>query len=205
MRILLALLLTLALPSGARADDLTSLRHAWAAVYYRMPETQQVAAFPALAARAEALVAAQPEAAEPLILKAIILSTYAEAKGGLDALSLVEAARDAALKAAKLDDRADDAGAYTVLGVLHYKVPGWPIGFGNNKTARQYLDQALTIAPDAVDANYFYGDFLREQGDDAEARGFLQKALAAPARPGREDEDAGRRRKIENDLTRLGN
>jgi Tfp pilus assembly protein PilF len=116
----------------------------------------------------------------------------------------VKAARDTALAAAKLDEKADDAGAYTVLGVLYYKVPGWPIGFGNNRRARENLDRALAIAPDAVDANYFYGDFLIEQGEKAEARGFLEKALKAPARPGREDEDAGRKREIEKALARLG-
>jgi tetratricopeptide (TPR) repeat protein len=207
MRILLAILLTLALPRAVAADDLApalaELRHAWAKVYYQTPEEQQVAQFAALKARADAIVAQHPQAAELLILKAIILSTYAEAKSSLDALSLVEAARDTALQAAKLDEKADDAGAYTVLGVLYYKVPGWPIGFGSNRKARENLKLALAIAPDAVDANYFYGDFLIEQGEKAEARRFLERALQAPARPGREDEDVGRKREIEKDLARI--
>jgi len=208
MRIFFVLLLTLATARAAAADDLApalaELRHAWAKVYYQTPEEQQVPQFATLKDRADALAARHPQSAELLILKAIILSTYAEAKGSLDALSLVEAARDTALQAAKLDEKADDAGAYTVLGVLYYKVPGWPIGFGNNRRARENLDRALALAPDAVDANYFYGDFLIEQGEKAEARRFLEKALKAPARPGREDEDAGRRREIEKDLARIG-
>jgi tetratricopeptide (TPR) repeat protein len=208
MRILLVLLLTLVTARAAAADDLAAslaeLRHAWAKVYYQTPQDQQVPQFAALQDRADALAAQHPQAAEPLILKAIILSTYAEAKGSLDALSLVKSARDAALAAAKIDEKADDAGAYTVLGVLYYKVPGWPIGFGNNRRARENLDRALALAPDAIDANYFYGDFLIDQGEKAKARGFLEKALKAPARPGREDEDAGRKREIEKDLARLG-
>jgi tetratricopeptide (TPR) repeat protein len=208
MRILLVLLLTLVTARAAAADDLAAslaeLRHAWAKVYYQTPQDQQVPQFAGLQDRADALATQHPQAAEPLILKAIILSTYAEAKGSLDALSLVKSARDAALAAAKIDEKADDAGAYTVLGVLYYKVPGWPIGFGNNRRARENLDRALALAPDAIDANYFYGDFLIEQGEKAEARGYLEKALKAPARPGREDEDAGRKREIEKDLARLG-
>jgi tetratricopeptide (TPR) repeat protein len=208
MRILLAILLTTAAVRMAHADDMTAaladLRHAWAKVYYQTPEEQQVPQFPTLVTRADALIARYSQAAEPLILKAIILSTYAEAKGGLDALSLVETARDSALQAAKIDERADDAGAYTVLGVLYYKVPGWPIGFGNDDKARGYLARARAIAPDAVDANYFTGDFLLEQDEADKAKAFLEKALKAPARPGREDEDAGRRREIEADLARLG-
>ena len=122
---------------------------------------------------------------------------------GLGALALAEAARDAALAAAKIDDRALDAGAYTALGALYYKVPGWPIGFGNDRKAKDYLDRALAIAPGAVDVNYFYGDFMLEQGEKAKARAFLEKALQAPARPGRADEDQGRKREIEAELARL--
>jgi tetratricopeptide (TPR) repeat protein len=207
MRILTAILLTLALARAAAAEDLADLRHAWAKVYYETPADQQVAQFAGLKDRADSLVAQHPGAPDVLILKAIILSTYAEAKGSLDALALVEAARDAALQAAKIDDRAVEAGAYTVLGVLYYKVPGWPIGFGSNRKARQYLDQALAIAPDAIDVNYFQGDFLLEEGDKADrkkAKAFLEKALQAKPRPGRADEDAGRKRDIETDLARIG-
>jgi tetratricopeptide (TPR) repeat protein len=203
MRILFAILLTLAAARTAAAEEVADLRHAWAKVYYQATEDQQVAQFAGLQDRADALVAQHPGTAEPLILKAIILSTYAEAKGSLDALGLVEAARDTALEAARIDDKAVEAGAYTVLGVLYYKVPGWPIGFGNNKKAKAYLDQALAIAPDAVDANYFMGDFLLGRGDEKQARAYLEKALQAPPRPGRADEDAGRKGDIEKDLARI--
>jgi tetratricopeptide (TPR) repeat protein len=162
-----------------------------------------VAQFASLKDRADTLAAQHPDSADVLILKAIILSTYAEAKGSLDALSLVEAARDTALQAARIDEHAVDAGAYTVLGVLYYKVPGWPIGFGSNRKARDYLERARAIAPDAIDVNYFLGDFLLEQGEKKAAKSYLEKALQAPPRPGRADEDAGRRRDIEKDLARL--
>jgi uncharacterized protein HemY len=203
MRILFAILLTLATAQAAAAEDLADLRHAWAEVYYRTPAEQQVAQFARLKDRADALAAQHPDSADVLILKAIILSTYAEAKGSLDALSLVEAARDTALQAARIDEHAVDAGAYTVLGVLYYKVPGWPIGFGSNRKARDYLERARAIAPDAIDVNYFLGDFLLEQGEKKAAKSYLEKALQAPPRPGRADEDAGRRRDIEKDLARL--
>jgi tetratricopeptide (TPR) repeat protein len=206
---LIAAFMILAGRTGTAAEDMTSaladLGHAWAKVYYLTPEDQQEAQFPALTARITAIAGQYPTAAEPLIWKAIVFSSYAKAKGGLGALDLAETARDAATAAAKLDDQALDAGAYTALGALYYKVPGWPIGFGNNRLAREYLERARAIAPDAADVNYFTGDFLLEQGDNKGARGFLQKALKAPARPGREDEDAGRRREIEADLARLAN
>jgi tetratricopeptide (TPR) repeat protein len=190
--------------ADALSDRLTALRHAWAKVYYNTPDAQQVGAYPPLVTDAQAIAAANPDRAEPLIWEAIILSCYAKAKGGLGALDLAEQARTAALAAARMDDKALDAGAYTALGVLYYKVPGWPIGFGNNTRAQQYLDRARAIAPDAADVNYFTGDFLLDQGEKEKARAFLEKALHAAPRPGREDEDAGRKVEIQRDLARAG-
>jgi tetratricopeptide (TPR) repeat protein len=194
--------------AGAKAEDmatrLDALGHAWAKVYYGTPESRQAVDYPPLVATAEAIAATYPGKAEPLIWEAIVLSSYAKAKGGLGALDLAERARDAALAAAKIDEKALDAGADTALGVLYYKVPGWPLGFGNDRLAQHYLDKALAIAPAAVDVNYFYGDFMIEQGDKKKARAFLEKALRAPPRPGRADADAGRKIEIRKDLAKLG-
>jgi len=89
---------------------------------------------------------------------------------------------------------------YTSLGSLYYKVPRWPMAFGDKKKAREYLDKAIKLNPDGIDPNYFYGDFLLEQGEYAQARDYLGKALAAPPRPGREDADQGRREEIQQDI-----
>jgi len=189
--------------ADSMASDITALSHAWAKVYYQTPEQSQEAAYPALVAQADAVAKAYPAKAEPMVWQAIILSSYAKAKGGLGAIGLAEQARDIALAAAKIDEKALNAGAYASLGALYYKVPGWPIGFGSDKKAKEYLDRAVAIAPDSIDVNYFYGDFMIEQGDKAKARTFLEKALQSPARPGREDADAGRKQEIEADLAKL--
>jgi tetratricopeptide (TPR) repeat protein len=193
--------------NGAFADematDITTLSHAWAKIYYQTPEQQQEAQYPALVAQADAVAKAYPAKAEPMIWQAIILSSYAKAKGGLGAVGLAEQARDIALAAAKIDEKALNAGAYTSLGALYYKVPGWPIGFGSDKKAKEYLDRAIAIAPESIDVNYFYGDFMIEQGDKEKARAFLEKALQAPPRPGREDADTGRKQEIAADLAKL--
>ncbi|MNN01373.1 hypothetical protein D3C81_1139900 [compost metagenome] len=76
-------------------------------------------------------------------------------------------------------------------------MPGWPISFGDDKRAEQLLKQALSLNPDGIDANYFYGDFLLRQKRHAEAKVALEKALAAPPRPGREVADAGRRKEAQ--------
>ncbi|MDP2247983.1 MAG: tetratricopeptide repeat protein, partial [Nitrosomonadales bacterium] len=122
------------------------------------------------------------------------------AKGGLGALKQAEKARDLLLLAEKINPQALQGSAYTTLGSLHYKVPGWPIGFGDKKKARTYLEKALQINPDGIDPNYFYADFLSEQGDYNKALQYYEKALAATPRPGREDADAGRRQEIESGM-----
>ena len=103
----------------------------------------------------------------------------------------------------KLDPQALQGSAYTSLGTLYYKVPGFPIGFGNKNKAREYLQHALAINPDGVDPNFFYGEFLLEQDEYEQALEHLQKALQAPPRPGREQADAGRRKEIEMLIARV--
>ena len=114
-------------------------------------------------------------------------------KGGLGALGLVKQAKALYESAIRIDGNALDGSAYNSLGVLYYKVPGWPIGFGDKNTARELLQKALAINPKGIDPNFFYGEYLLETDQAAEAMTYLQRAVQAPARPGRQVADAGRR------------
>ena len=194
-----ALLLSLpsfALTAGGE-QSLKQLQGRWAEINYQLPKEQREAAFAKLADEATAAVKSEPQAPELLIWRGIILSTWAGAKGGLGALDLAKQARGEFEAAIKLDAKALDGSAYTSLGSLYYQVPGWPIGFGDDKRAEQLLKQALTLNPGGIDANYFYGDFLQRQKRYAEAKAALEKALAAAPRPGREVADAGRRKEVQ--------
>ena len=62
--------------------------------------------------------------------------------------------------------------------------------------AKEYFEKALALNPNGIDPNYFYADLLADQGEYAKAADHLKRALAAPARPGREDADAGRRQEV---------
>ena len=132
-----------------------------------------------------------------------MLSTYAGAKGGLGALGLVKQARASLEAALDIDPEALDGSAYTSLGSLYYQVPGWPLGFGDDGKARKYLQKSLAINPDGIDANYFFGDFLLDQGEPQRARIYLEKVLAAPDRPGRAVADQGRRAEAQARLNNL--
>jgi len=202
--VLLAGLNAAALAAQSPLDDaIADVGHRWATISYRTPEAQREAAFGPLIAQAQHVSQAFPGRAEPLIWQAIVLSSAAKAEGGLGALSKVKQARDLLLTAEKINPTALNGSVYNSLGSLYAKVPRWPIGFGDKKKAKDYFEKALAINPDGIDPHYFYADMLADQGEYALAAEHLKRALAAPARPGREDADAGRRQEAQHLLESL--
>ncbi|MDB5972552.1 MAG: hypothetical protein JWQ90_5002 [Hydrocarboniphaga sp.] len=199
------LLMLFMLPAHADAlgERIAGLQHGWAQSYYQLPEAQKPASFDALIGTAASVAAEYPARAEPMIWQAIILSSAAKFQGGLGALSKIKQARELLLSAEKIDAKALAGSVYTSLGSLYAKAPGWPLAFGDKKQAAAYLQKALAINPDGIDPNYFYGDLLLEQKNAVEAERYLNKALAAAPRPGREDADAGRRAEITQALAQL--
>ncbi|HEY9149163.1 MAG TPA: hypothetical protein VIQ75_00050, partial [Gammaproteobacteria bacterium] len=195
--VIATLMLLVALSAGAATPpDLLEIQQRWARIQYQLPEKERAPAFEQLALEARALVEAHPQQAEPLIWQGIVLSTWAGAKGGLGALKLVKEARQSLEAALTLDETALQGSAHTSLGSLYYQVPGWPLGFGDDEKAEHHLQKALGINPNGIDPNFFFGDFLLTQGKPERARPYLDKALRAPARPGREVADTGRREEI---------
>jgi tetratricopeptide (TPR) repeat protein len=195
---LLAGSLSMAAPVDPAFDsELLSIQQAWARVNYETPAgDERVKAFDALEKRAEKFTRQNPARPEALIWEGIIESSYAGAKGGLGALSLSKEARGNLEAALKLDPSALDGSAYTSLGVLYYKVPGFPVGFGDDEKAEKLLQKALKLNPNGIDPNYFYAEYLFEQGRYPEALQYLDKAGKAAPRPGRESADKGRHGEI---------
>jgi tetratricopeptide (TPR) repeat protein len=163
----------------------------------------------ALADRAAGLVQKYQNRPEAVIWLGIIVSEQAsmasENSSPFKALSLAKHARDILEPVVKADPFALDAGAPTSLGVLYYRVPGFPIGFGDKAKARQLLEEAIANAPNGLDANYFYGDFLYEQHEYPQAEKVFQHALALPAHPERPIWDKSRRLVMQEDLAKLKN
>lgn len=204
-RLILSILLLGLFTSLIWADEnldasIANLQHDWAKANYNTAEDDQEAAFKKLTEQAHQITEIYANAPEALIWEGIANAGYAKAKGGLGALKIAEKARDLLLASEKANPNALQGSAYTSLGSLYYKVPSWPIGFGNKKKAKAYLQKALDINPDGIDSNYFYADYLSEQGDYKQAIEYYEKALSAPARKGREDADAGRKAEAEAGL-----
>jgi len=188
--------------AAAAEDPLPAIQSRWAEIRYQLPEGERVKAFDALVNEIGRAQLRAPDDLRLQVWKGIVLASEAGAQGGLGALSLCKQARKEFEAVIAKDGRVLDGSAYTSLGSLYYQVPGWPLGFGDEDTARELLQQGLSIAPEGIDANYFWGDFLLDQEDYAGAVQAFQKALAAPPRPGRESADAGRRAEIEAGLVK---
>jgi len=177
--------------------ELLALQEAWAHVNYETPAGDaRVKAFDELEKRAETFTQQHPKRPEALIWEGIIESSYAGAKGGLGALSLCKEAKGNLEAALELDPKALDGSAYTSLGTLYFKVPGFPLGFGDDGKAEKLLRKALELNPSGIDPNYFYAEYLYEQDRYGEALQYLDKAAKAAPRPGRDSADKGRRADI---------
>ena len=173
------------------------VEHEWERIKYQITDPRvQHAQIEVLARDAAAVAARYPGRAEPLIWEGIAQSEQAAMSSGFSALADAKASRKTFEMAYQIDRTALDAGAATSLGTLYYRVLGFPIGFGDKAKARHYLVEAVTIAPNGMDANYFYGDFLVTQGEYAAASKVLLRALASPPHPDRPIWDAGRRAEI---------
>lgn len=207
-----ALLGTLALSSlpafadGDPAFDgaLHDLEIRWETVKFTIPPgDKQTAEMEKVGAQADALLSHYPNRVEAEIWDGILKSEQASMASAFSALSLAKQARAVLEKAYTENPAALDAGAPTSLGVLYYRVPGFPIAFGDNKKARSLLEQATTAAPQGLDAWYFYGDFLMNEGETDKARQVFTYALSIPENQQRPLWDKSRRMVIKEDLAKL--
>ncbi|MCB8748405.1 hypothetical protein LHU53_16005 [Rhodoferax sp. U2-2l] len=184
-------------------DAIADLQRDWEVIRYQTPESARLKRFEALSAKAHSVSQTFAGRSEPLVWEGIIVSSLANEKGGLGALSLAKQAKVMYEQAIALRGDALDGSAYGSLAVLYYKVPGWPLGFGDKARAEELLKKALSLNPTGIDPNYFYADYLVEVGRGAEATPYLERALAAPPRPGREVADTGRREEVRQLLAKV--
>jgi tetratricopeptide (TPR) repeat protein len=197
MALLASACLTVLNAHAAPVDDaVADLQKDWEVIRYQAPPPEREKRFEALAAKARKISETYPGQAEPLIWEGIVVSSLAGEKGGLGALGLAKQARTLYESAIAIRGEALEGSAYNSLGVLYYKVPGWPVGFGDKAKARELLQKALALNPKGIDPNFFYGEYLSETRQPEEAITYLERALQAPARPGREIADAGRREEV---------
>jgi len=178
-------------------DTVSDLQHQWAEANYKTPEGQKEEVFKALVDKATALTAKYPDRAEPKIWEAIIRAGYAGAMGGVssmfNAMPQMKKGRDLLLAAEKIDPQAMHGSIYTTLGSFYYMTPGGFIGFGDDDKALEYLNKAIAMAPEDMDANYFMGDYWLEQKKYKKSLPWFEKVVNLPNVPDRPVYSAGRR------------
>jgi tetratricopeptide (TPR) repeat protein len=186
------------LSSSAELPEVKEIQYEWARLYY-LDEflNANYKELQALSIKANRVSQDNPDSAEALVWDAIVLSTLAEKKGGLGALSLVKEAKSKLEQAEAIDPDVLGGSVYASLGSLYSKVPGWPIGFGSDEKAEKYFKKALALNPQGLDINYFFAEYLADDGQDQLALEYIDRALQAPPMTERPVADKGRRQQAQ--------
>lgn len=163
-------------------ENIQQLSDTWGHVNFELTKDEQDAGFIALIEQANSVTSQFPTQAAAWTWSGIIKSSYAGASGGLGALSFAKAAKKDFEKSIKLDPKALAGSAYTSLGVLYHKVPGWPIAFGDDDDAQELLKKGLENNAEGKISNFFYGEFLYDDRKYAQAKKHLLVAKQAPLR-----------------------
>lgn len=96
-----------------------------------------------LAETTQELADQYPKDPKVLLWKGVALTGYAKSLGGICSLQFQALAKTALERAIALTPH--DGAAYLYLGLLYDQAPPAPYGFGDEKTARELLEQGLTL------------------------------------------------------------
>jgi len=184
----------------AYAISYLDIQKDWAVIHYQLNDKEQLKAFKELIAQAEDQLKQTPDNADLLIWTAIVKSSYADAKQGLEGLKNAKSAKSYLEKSISIDANALNGAAYVMLGTLYDQVPGWPIGFGNKKKAKKFLLKGLEANSMSIDANFFYASHLLAKKDYQQAQIYLEKAKNCPPRSNRPLADKERHKEIDQAL-----
>lgn len=180
---IITLLATNAFANDAVDTEIAKIQKDWAIVKYKSQDNdQRIEGYRRCVNIADKLLERFENSPKLMVWKGICLASEAELTK-LSALGKVKKAKKIFEDAAKIDEKVLDGSAYTNLGVLYHRVPGWPIGFGDNDKAEENFKKVLEISPGSIDGNYFYALFLADVKDDYEgALKHLRIAAQAPSR-----------------------
>jgi tetratricopeptide (TPR) repeat protein len=91
--------------------------------------------------------------------------SFGDTKGVMKSLSLVKPIRQEMREVIRLNEHFSDGGAWRVLGVVDYKVPG--LMGGRKSRAKEELDKALGFGPNNPFNHYFMAEYYKTIGDKA--------------------------------------
>lgn len=118
-----------------------------------------------------------PKKAEPMVWHGSVVTTVADLKGGMAAISDGRTARDIFKKSIQIDESVVEATAHITLGALYTQIPGWPLGFGSKDDANTHLQKALELYPDDIEANFYYAEYLNKFHSSQDAVPVMENCL----------------------------
>jgi tetratricopeptide (TPR) repeat protein len=105
---------------------------------------------------------------------------YAQARGVLESIFLLDTIKGSMEKVIAMDPKHDSGGAYIVLGRVYHKLPG--IMGGSNRQAKEYLKKAIEYGPQRYIAHGFLAEIYMEEGNDEAAEKLLTQAIDGPCK-----------------------
>lgn len=114
-----------------------------------------------------------PTSAEAHFWLAGNYGSLGDVKGVMKSLSLLGPIRKELEEMNKIDDRYQSGGAYRILGIIDYKVPGF--AGGNKKRAKERLEKALAIDPNHPATLYYLAEYNFEMKDKVAAKEYLDR------------------------------
>ena len=94
------------------------------------------------------LLACEPNSAPGHYYLAVELGQLADTKRNMAAVKMVKEMEREFKTADDLDEHFDYAGPARCLGLLYRDAPGWPMSVGSRHKSREWLEQAVKLAPD---------------------------------------------------------
>jgi tetratricopeptide (TPR) repeat protein len=105
-------------------------------------------------------------------------------------------------EAVRLSPDCDGAGPACYLGRIYQETPGWPM-LGSTATAIAWYEKAVARAPDEIRNRLWLGEAYAAARKPDKARAAWERVLAAPDRPGREEEDGTLKEQAEERMEKL--
>lgn len=196
VRLIGALSAVFAAHSYAGTVDTYPYEVQWSKCQYQTEKEKQPPCFSALVDALYQLHNQYPNDADIQALWGINIASLAGVSGLSQALKLIDKSKEIIEQALEMDPEALNGAPYVTLGALYYRAPGWPLSFGDDDLAAQFLEKGVKRNPNNSSTLYFYADFLASQGEKDQAIKILQRALDLPINPKYKIGDMGRREDI---------
>ena len=163
----------------------------WAIALFEVPDNERREALKKVFRETRNVTVIWPDGAEGWLWRGIVASSYARELNPFSRTEAADIAHSSLLRALEIDENVGNGAANAYLGELFTHSAGHDIGFGHKEKAYEYLQRALEIDENNIDACIFLGKLLISDDRLEEAHTILRSATELPTRPGRRRADEG--------------